>query len=111
MVDLRPLRFLASVACLASISSAFLSTSGGAFGGAGGAGGGGITIGLGVGGGGGGLGIFGALKNDPMCKTPMIISNKLMKYVQFWQSHLIKNVTPARIENIVIIHRLSLFCI
>lgn len=109
MVDLRPLRFRDNKPCRAAVSSAVLSISGGAFGGSGGAGGGGKTTGFGGGGGGGGLGIFGGLKNDPMCKTPMIISNKLMKYVQFWQSHLIKNVTPARIENIVVIHRLSLF--
>jgi len=73
MVDLRPLRFLAKVAFLASISSALLSTSGGGFGGSGGGGGGGKTTGFGGGGGGGGLGIFGELKNEPIYKTPMII--------------------------------------
>lgn len=73
MVDLRPLRFLARLAFLASISSALLSTSGGGFGGSGGGGGGGKTTGFGIGGGGGGLGIFGGKKNEPMCKTPIII--------------------------------------
>ena len=74
MVDLRPLRFLAKVAFLASISSALLSTSGGGFGASGGGGGGGITTGFGGGGGGGGGGIdFGGLKNEPIDKTPMII--------------------------------------
>ena len=70
IVDLLPLRFLASNACLAAVSSAVLSISGGGFGGSGGAGGGGKTTGLGGGGGGLGFGIFGGLKNEPIYKTP-----------------------------------------
>ena len=70
IVDLLPPRFLASNACLASVSSAVLSISGGAFGGSGGAGGGGNITGLGAGGEGLGFGILGGLKNEPICKTP-----------------------------------------
>lgn len=103
MVDLRPLRFLANTSWRASVSSAVLSISGGGFGGSGGGGGGGITIGLGVGAGGGGLGIFGELNNEPIYKTPMIISYKLKKYVHFWQSQSIKKIISSGIENIVVI--------